>query len=142
MHDRVLWAPTHKATITPTEKEKVMRSLLFLTEKESVPEGCKARHCADGSVQRKWMPPGEASSPTVLTESVFLTSAIDVQEKRKEITLDLPNAFCQTDQPSHDSDGDRTIMRIEGPMVLMLQKIEPGFLADKPSLGRAHKLSG
>ena len=44
MHDRVIWAPTHKATITPTEKKKVMRSLLFLTKKESVPEGCKARH--------------------------------------------------------------------------------------------------
>ena len=36
MHDRVLWAPTHKATITPTENKKAMRSLLFLTEKESV----------------------------------------------------------------------------------------------------------
>ena len=117
-------------TITPTEKQKAMRSLLFLTEKESVPEGCKARHCADGSVQRKWMPPDAASSPTVLTESVLLTSAIDAQEKKKNITLDLPNAFCQTDQPSHDSDGDRTIMRIEGPMVLILQKIEPGFYDD------------
>ena len=60
----------------------------------------------------------------------LLTSAIDVQEKRKQITLDLPHAFCQTDQPTVDSDGDRTIMRIEGPMVLILQKIEPGFYDD------------
>ena len=59
-------------------------------------EGCKARHCADGSVQRKWMPPGEASSPTVLTESVFLTSAIDVQEKRKNKVVTLPRKALPT----------------------------------------------
>ena len=58
---------------------------------------------------------------------MFLTSAIETEEKRCVLTLDVPNAFIQTDLPSLDSDGDRTIMKIEGPMVLLLQKIEPGF---------------
>ena len=37
------------------------------------------------------------------------------------LLLDVPNAFCQTGVPSLDPDRDRTIMKIEGPMVLLLQ---------------------
>ena len=50
MHDRVSWQPIHKKTMSPSEKRKIMRSLIFLAPKESVAEGCKARHCADGTL--------------------------------------------------------------------------------------------
>ena len=43
------------------------------------------------------------------------------------ITLDVPNAFIQCKLPYWDEDGDRTIMRIEGPMVELLCKLEPGI---------------
>ena len=51
------------------------------------------RTCADGSPQRAWISKQEAASPTVATDSMFVTSAIAAAEKRHVRTFDVPGAF-------------------------------------------------
>ena len=54
------------------------------------------RTVADGNKQRGYIDKEDASSPTVATESVILTSIIDALEKRDVATVDIPNALIQT----------------------------------------------
>ena len=79
----------------------------------------------NGSVQREWMRDEDASSPTVITESVSLTAAIEAKEDRHVVTLDIPNTFIQTPVEATDKNGDRYIMKIRGEMVRMLCLMDP-----------------
>ena len=53
--------------------------------------------CADGSSQRDDFAKGEATSPTVATDSVIITSAIDAHEGRYVAVIDLPGAFLHAE---------------------------------------------
>ena len=112
--------------MTPEERRKAMESLIFLTEKRD--GTIKARQCANGSVQRKWMGKEESTSPTALLESILLTAVIDAMEKRDVITIDIPNAFIQTDIKQEER-MVRIIMKIRGPLVDMLVEIDPATYA-------------
>ena len=52
---------------------------------------------ADGSRQRAYIQDGAATSPTVLTESVLITAAIEATEGRDVAVIDLPGAFLHAD---------------------------------------------
>ena len=49
--------------------------------------------------------------PTVLTESLFVTCAIDLHERRDVMVVDILNAFIQASIPKREK-GDRIIMKI------------------------------
>ena len=83
----------------------------------------KARTCTNGSVEHAWTDKHEAASPTAATESILLTAVIDAEEGRDVATVDIPNAFIQTDV-ENNSDGSRVIMKIRGPLVDMLTEID------------------
>jgi hypothetical protein len=53
----------------------------------------------------------EASSPTAALEAIIITGLIDAKQKRDVMTLDIPNAFVQTEI---SLDGDKIIMKIRG----------------------------
>lgn len=57
----------------------------------------KGHGCADGRKQRLWKNKEDTSSPTVRTESVFLTAIVDATERRQVLTCDIPGAFMQAD---------------------------------------------
>ena len=99
LHDRVCFEPIDKKTLAATEAKRVLESLIFLAEKK-VDQSVKARTCANGKPQRQWSDKEEKSSPTVSIASVFLTSMIEAKENRDVATVDVPNAFIQTDQPN------------------------------------------
>ena len=61
----------------------------------------KGRGCADGRKQKLWFSKGETSAPTVMMESVFLTSVINAKEKREVATVDIPGAFLQAQSKTH-----------------------------------------
>jgi hypothetical protein len=56
----------------------------------------KGRGCADSRQQRIYSHKEDASSLTVMIESVMLTSVIDIEE-RDVATVDIPGAFLQAD---------------------------------------------
>ena len=53
----------------------------------------------DASKQRTYdgYDKSDGSSPTVLTDSIFLTGVVDVHEKRAIAILDIANAFLHAD---------------------------------------------
>ena len=125
LHDRNCWEPIHLNSLTPSEREKALESLIFLVEKKD--GKIKARHCANGSKQRNWMSSEDAMSPTVMTDSVLLTATIEAEEERDVATFDIPNAFIQTEVEETDDQGDRIIMKIRGAMVDMLLEIDEDY---------------
>ena len=56
----------------------------------------KARSVAGGNKQRDFISKEKASSPTVVTEAVLLSCLIDAQDQQDVGTIDIPNAFIQT----------------------------------------------
>jgi hypothetical protein len=121
LHERGVLIPINVASLSDTERDQAMESLIFLVKKSD--KRIKARTCANGSVQRKFMNKDEASSPTVATESIFLTSII---ENRDVMNSDIPNAFVQT-SAGLTKDGERIIMKIRGPLVDMLVDLDPNI---------------
>ena len=101
-----------------------MESLIFLTEKRDL--SVKARMCANGSTQREYMEHDDASSPTVMCESILITAGIDAKQHRDVMTCDIPNAFVQTDIPKKKLEqGKRIIMKIRGALVDILVEMNP-----------------
>ena len=71
LHNRHCFTPIDVRSMSPNERKKAMESLIFLVEKK-FSQKLKSRHCANGSVQREWMRAEDTSSPTVMTESVYV----------------------------------------------------------------------
>ncbi len=121
LHDRACFRGIHKSQLTKTELDRVLESLIFLIEKRD--GTIKSRHCANGSTQREYMMKEETSSPTVSTNVLFLTATIEAEENRDVFSLDIPNAFIQTEMTT--TDGTRVIMKIRGVLVDILCEMDP-----------------
>jgi hypothetical protein len=117
LHYRRVVKPTLGSNLTKEQKRAALHYLMFLKQKRC--GKIKARGCADGRKQRLWKTKEETSSPTVRTESVFLTAAIDAREKRAVITCDIPGAFMQADI-------DEVVhVKFEGEVAELLVKVDP-----------------
>jgi hypothetical protein len=91
-------------------------------------------------MQRDFISKENASSPTVATESVLLTSLVDAQENHDVAIVDIPNTFIQT---IIKNDEDKSVMRIRGHMVDVLVKVAPrvyGPYASTDNQGRKQLL--
>ncbi len=77
----------HTNDLSKEDKKKALSSLIYLKEKKD--GNIKARSCANGNPQREHIAK-KAAAPTVLLESVFITSTIDAKESRKVVTIDIP----------------------------------------------------
>ena len=128
LHQRNTFQPIHPDKMTRPEWKKVLESIVFLIQKRD--GRVKARTVANGSVQRGWMTKEEAASPTAAVESILMTAVIDAKEGRCVATVDIPNAFIQT-PIGNDKDGDRITMKVKGPLVDMLLKIDYELYHDK-----------
>ena len=95
IHMQDTFAPTYGGDMTSEERRQALESLLFLEEKRS--GKIKGRMCANGSTQRSRYEKGEATSPTVSTDAVLFTSAIDAHENRDVAVIDLPGAFLHAE---------------------------------------------
>jgi Reverse transcriptase (RNA-dependent DNA polymerase) len=120
LHDRVAFKPIHIKDLTQQEKKRAMESLIFLVEKRD--GRVKARACANGSTQRDYINKEDAASPTAAVESILLTATIDAKENRDIMSVDIPNAFIQTNIESKDN--EKMTMKIRGPLVDMLLELE------------------
>ena len=118
LHDRKVLAPKHFGELTTEQRSRSLAYLMFLKQKRD--GSIKGRGCADGRKQREWMNKEDTTSPTVATESLILSCMIDAHEGRDVGTADIPGAFLQTDYTKGD-----THVRIEGPMLELLVKLDP-----------------
>ena len=69
----------HKSDLTFEDRKKALVSLMFITKKRN--RDIKARKVADGSKQRTYdgYKKSDGYSPTVATDSIFLTGVIDAK---------------------------------------------------------------
>jgi Reverse transcriptase (RNA-dependent DNA polymerase)/Zinc knuckle len=119
LHDRQVMVPKEASSLTREDRYQALSYLMFLKEKRD--GAIKGRGCADGRKQRAYISKEEASSPTVSTEAVLLTSVIDAREHRDVATVDVPGAFMQADMD------DVVYMRLEGVMVDLLVQIDESY---------------
>ena len=127
LNERMVFTPIHREDITKEEIRKSMESLMFLTEKRD--GTVKARACANGSIQREYLMRDKAASPTVISESVIITSCIEAKENRDIMTCDIPNAFVQTEIKKQEI-GERIIMKIRGILLDILVEMDPEKYSD------------
>lgn len=119
LHDRKTIRPRYARELSLEDKRKALGYLMFLKEKRC--GTIKGRGCADGRKQRLYKTKAETSSPTVRTESLMLSCAIDAKERRSVLTCDIPGAFMQVDV-------DEVVhVRLEGALADLLAKVDPGL---------------
>ena len=75
--------------------------------------------CANGSTQRSRYEKGETTSPTVSTDSILITSAIDAHEGKDVAVIDLPGAFL------HAEMDDVVHMVIHGELAELMAETAP-----------------
>ena len=78
LDDRSRFRPVHKHLLNKSERQRVMGSLLILTEKRD--KTIKSSHCANVSTQYTYMECSEVMSLTISMEGTLLTAVIEVQE--------------------------------------------------------------
>jgi len=128
LHYRKVVRPQFGSDMTKEEKRAALHYLMYLKQKRC--GKIKARGCADGRKQRLWKSKDETSSPTVRTESVFISAVVDAHEKRHVITCDIPGAFMQADI-------DEVVhVKFEGEIAELLVKVDPKLYA--PYLTHEH----
>jgi hypothetical protein len=120
MHDMNVFRPIEVESLTYDEKKKALSSLMFLKEKRD--SSVKARMCADGRKQKDgtWAKQ-DTTSPTVATESVFITTVIDAHEGRDVACFDIPGAFLHA-----DVDEDITMV-LKGRLAELMVQVAPNL---------------
>jgi hypothetical protein len=116
LHDRKVMEPKIGTELTHAQKQEALAYLMFLKRKRC--GKVKARGCADGRKQRAYIAREDAASPTVATESIFLTCVIDALEGRDVAVIDVPGAFMQADMD------ELVHVRFTGKMVDQLLEID------------------
>jgi hypothetical protein len=94
LHFRNTFNPMHWSSLTRVQRLMTLEPHMFLKEKRD--GKIKRRTVAGGNKQRDYISKGDASSPTVTTESVLLSCIINAQENRDVAVIDIPIAFIQT----------------------------------------------
>ena len=105
--------------LTPEQRRKALRIVALIKEKRD--GRLKGRVCADGRPQRAYTDPAAVYSPTVSTEGMTLTLAVDAAEKRFVSVCDIDGAYL------HAHMDEFVIMVFEGHMAEMLVRACPMY---------------
>jgi hypothetical protein len=117
LHDYGTYVPVDAQELTPEQKKQALASLIFITEKRC--GRIKSRVCVNGSTQRDYIPKENTASPTVMTDSVMITSAIDAHEGRVIKTMDIPGAFLHADLD------EEVVMLLQGQLADLMVQVDP-----------------
>jgi len=114
--------------LTPSEKSRAIRSMLFFKEKY-LPNGdfdkLKARLVAGGHLQdRSVYSESQTSSPTVATEVVMMVATIAAKEQRFVMTADITSAFLRG---KFDKGSSPIHMRLDKTLADVLIQVEPSY---------------
>ena len=115
------YEPVHKSNLKFEDKKKALASLMFITENRN--GYIKARKVADESKQRTYegYDKFDFSSPTVATDSIFLTGVIDAKEQRAIAILDIANVFL------HAENDEKILMLLRGRLAEMMVQVYPSM---------------
>ncbi len=117
VHIMDTWTPLQAEKLSREQRMRALSSLLFLKEKRT--GDIKGWACINGTPQRVYIPKEDAASPTVSTESTFITASIAAHEQRVVRCYDMPSAFVNTDVDKE------VIMVLKGDLAEMMVQIAP-----------------
>ena len=121
LHDRGVLRAVHKTDLSWNEVQQALGYLMFLKRKRC--GKIKGQGCADGRKQRAYIDKEDSASPTVATDSVFITAVIDALERRVVAVADIPGAFMHSDMDPG------VYMRLTGLMAeLLLLEFSPSMV--------------
>eukprot|EP00957_Ditylum_brightwellii_P127507 9723822-Ditylum_brightwellii.AAC.1 len=95
LHKKETFEPVNYEDMAEEERDEALEALMFLKEKRD--GRIKGQPCADGRKQRKILNRNDATSPTVMVESVLITAAIEAKEGREVTTTDIPGAYLSVE---------------------------------------------
>ena len=120
IHMQDTFAPKHFVDLTSMQRRrKALESLIcFEKMKTGKIKGCM---CTDDSKQRPNFEKGEATSPTVITDSVIIASAVDAHKGQDVAVINLPDAFlhAKMDYVMH------MVMVIQGKLAELVAETAP-----------------
>ena len=119
IHELSTYEPLASSELTSLERKDALESLIIITEKRN--GDIKARKVADGSKQRTytWYEKSDGSSPTVVTDSIFLMGVVDARERRAIAILDITNDFL------HVTNDENFLMLLRGKLAEMMVAVDP-----------------
>ena len=119
IHAMDTYEPIMNFSLTMEDIRKALASLMFITDKRN--RYIKARKVADGSKQQTYdgYDKSDGSSPTVSTDSIFLTGVLDAHEKRKIAILDIANTFL------HAEKDEKILMLLRGKLAETMVQVDP-----------------
>lgn len=125
MIKKKVWAPVDLKGLSGEEKQRIIRSSMFLKEKFLASgefEKLKARLVAGGDQQDRNLY-NDLSAPTVGTSSVFTLLSIAAHEKRSITVIDISGAFLNADMTT----GLTVHMRLDRNMTNMMVRLAPHY---------------
>jgi hypothetical protein len=132
LHNKKVFEGRHFNDMTPEEKKGALRAITVIKEKQC--GKIKGRTVADGRSQCSLYEPQHTASPTVKTESLFLSCVINAIKGRDVATANIPGAFLQADMEE-----DVTVV-FEGSEVDLLIGIDPIYSKFKYTTNSGKKL--
>ncbi len=119
LHTYKTYHPVHAKSLSPAEQKQALSSLMNIVEKRN--GRVRAQAVADGSKERTQ--PGykkeDGASPTVATNSIMITAAIDAHKQRDVATIDIPGAFL------HAYNDKETLMLLKGRLAKLMVQVDP-----------------
>ena len=95
LHDQDVMRIVTSTELLPSQKCEALAYLIFLERKHC--GKIKGRGCADERKQYNKISKHESTSPTVSTESIFLSAVIDAHDQCVVKVVDVPGAFMHAD---------------------------------------------
>eukprot|EP00957_Ditylum_brightwellii_P085091 6469664-Ditylum_brightwellii.AAC.1 len=131
LHTKETFQSLAKDELTDEQRKSVLKSLMFITQKRC--GRVKARGCADGRKQREMYSKEEAASPTVSSETVLLTSAIDAKEGRDVAMTNILVTYLNADMDKE------VIMMMEGQLAKLMVQTVPEIYRQYLGIGKNNK---
>jgi hypothetical protein len=94
VHDMKVFKPVTRDLLSKAELSEVLQSIILLKQKRY--GQIKARACTDGRPQHHLYNKMDASSLTMKTESVVLTSIIESSKQRHISAYNIPGTFLHS----------------------------------------------
>lgn len=117
LDEKKAFKPRNMNTLTNLERKHGLRSITFVKEKRC--GRIKGRTVADGRAQCDYVIRDESTSPTVSTEALMISIAIDAKERRAVAIADVEGACLHADMD------ETVIMLFEGEMVDCMVQANP-----------------
>ena len=124
LNDKNVWTPVRRSSMSYKQLKGAIRSSMFFKEKYLSTgefEKLKARLVAGGDKQDKSIYE-DLSSPTAMTQSVYMVAAIAAKEGRHVVTCDIAGAYLNASLKEHD-----VYMKLDPTLTMILSKIRPDY---------------